>query len=707
MSVVQVRYVRKALEHRFTGLISTDDLPRQLQDDKRHDAFLSRGLAALAVQMEHKRENVEAALAVFDGQDDRGLDAIAVEPRAEHPRITLVQAKWSHRGKAKFDESDAHKLLYGLQLIIDQSYTLFNQRFQPHVPLVEKVFDSRSPRINLVLALLRTEPINSDVRKILSDGIKVYNDVDRNMVDIKVLDLRDFHRETLGDAAAPKINTRVRLEGFGMEDMPYKAMYGIMTAPDVATLYGENRRGLFARNIRDALDLSDVNQKIRNTLLERPQDFWYFSNGITMLCDTVEPVGVPVRGGVGEFEVTGLSVVNGAQTVSAIHTAYELDPEKTAPGRVLVRLISLSKCPPGFGEEVTTTTNTQNPIEERDFKALDPAQAKLRDEFTLALRKTYVIKRGEQAPTPEHGCTITEAAEALAAVHQNAVLAARAKQDRDKLWGDDTYLELFGTAPNVFRVWRSVELLRTVRNQLSRLRDGLVGRAAAAATYGDLLITHAVYRQLDTQAIEDPDTNWEAQLARVPALVHDALGWALSAIDREFGPTSHVYAAVHNTERIQRVARAAVRGMTAGMAAPELAPQYQAAEEPEPSGRQVGAVKTIVAAKRIPDGTVLEFRPVSRPERREMAEWLAEDPNRSLAVWRNSAKDQLQWQADHQWYSPSGLVRKMRQLASGKNQAAQGTKHWHVPDEGPLVEIAAKLRLDQDLEVGEQPADQA
>jgi hypothetical protein len=148
--------------------------------------------------------------------------------------------------------------------------------------------------------------------------------------------------------------------------------------------------------------------------------------------------------------------------------------------------------------------------------------------------------------------------------------------------------------------------------------------------------------------------------------------------------------------------------MATGTEAPELAPQYQAVEEPEQSGRrQVDAVKTIVAAKRISDGTVLEFRPVSRPERREMAEWLSEDPNRSLAVWRNSGKDQLQWQADHQWYSPSGLVRKMRRLASGKNQAAQGTKHWHVPDEGPLAEIAAKLRLDQGLEVGEQPADQS
>ncbi|WP_181383331.1 hypothetical protein [Streptomyces sp. NWU339] len=50
-------------------------------------------------------------------------------------------------------------------------------------------------------------------------------------------------------------------------------------------------------------------------------------------------------------------------------------------------------------------------------------------------------------------------------------------------------------------MWRSAQLLRAVRDRLTELREGL--RAEASASYGDLLITHVVYRQLDTSTVQD------------------------------------------------------------------------------------------------------------------------------------------------------------------------------------------------------------
>jgi len=699
MSVVQVRYVRKAIEQRFGDLIDMSD-QQHVADEKRHQVLLSRGLAALAAQIEHPCSDLAAAQTVFDGQDDRGLDAVVVDVRPAQPRICLVQAKWSDNAKAGFGENEVHKMIRGLDLILDLQFSKFNRRFQLHVPVLESALECGTPKITLALALMRTEPLATDVRDLLEDKIAQFNRVD-DMVDYKVLDLRDFHRAIVGDAAAPKIDTRVRLEGFGQETSPYKALYGTMTVPDIADLYGEHRRGLFARNIRDSLDLTDVNVKIRSTLLHQPEHLWYFSNGITMLCDSVKPVRKAVPGGVGEFQVAGASVVNGAQTVDAIYRAYTINPGATQHGRVMVRLISLEDCPTGFGDQVTTSTNTQNPIEDRDFKSLDPAQIELRDDFAVELSLTYVIKRGEPLPDREHGCSITEAAEALAATHTNAEYAALAKRDLSALWQDETYREIFGSAPNVYRVWRCVLLRRAVRESLDELREGLLSRAAAMAGYGDLLVTHVVFRKLDTEGIENPDTDWDAQIARLPSLVEDALAWSLQAIDAEYGPSSHIIAAVRNTERIQRVARTAIRGMIAGHPAPELSADYQASAV-ERRGRQVDAVRTLVAAGRIPDGTVLEFRPVTRPERREMTDWLAEQPARGLAVWRNSTKDQLQWQADTQWYSPSGLVRKMRLMASGKDTSVQGTLHWHVPNEGSLRDLAENMRAEQDLLVGDE-----
>lgn len=696
MSKVQVRRVEEAIDERFADLIDLSDQKR-LNEEKLRDAFLSRGLAALAVTTEHEFSDNDAALTVIDGQDDQGLDAIAVGPRSAQTRITLVQSKWNHQGKAKFTEDDARAMLYGLDLIVSKHFEPFNTRFDEHVQeRLEEALDSGMPQITLVLALLRTEPLSAGVAKVLERGIAEYNQVVPDMVNYKIVDLRDAYREIAGFGPTQQINARLRLESLGHEAVPYKAYFGTMEVPGLADLFGTHKGALFAKNIRHALDVSDVNVKIRNTLMETPEHFWYFSNGITILCDRIDPVGILKPGRSAEFDVAGLSVINGAQTVSAIHKAFARDPETVAGGRVLVRLISLENCPPGFGELVTKTTNTQNTIEERDFKSLDGVQAVLREDFALDLSLSYVIRRGEPEPDPNKGCTITEAAEALAATHSNAQFAAYAKRDLAELWKDDAYRELFGSKPSAYRIWRCALLVRAVRERLAERREDLQWRAAAMAAYGDLLITHIVFRCLQTRAIADPDTDWEAELGKVPGLVDDALIWALKAVDREYGPKSQVFAAVRNPERISRIARLAIKGLISDEPAPTLEAEYQVAGA-ERKGRRANAASTLAKAGRIPDGTVLRFHPISGPEQAEMTEWIEADPKRSLAVWRNSSTKQLQWQVDMQWYSASTLVKKMRRMASGRDQAAQGSRYWSVPGEGTLDELAERVRAEQGL----------
>ena len=62
-------------------------------------AFLSRAVAALAVKMETACSDEDAARAVIDCETDRGIDAVAVEQRGERHHLTLVQAKWSDKGR--------------------------------------------------------------------------------------------------------------------------------------------------------------------------------------------------------------------------------------------------------------------------------------------------------------------------------------------------------------------------------------------------------------------------------------------------------------------------------------------------------------------------------------------------------------------------------------------------------------------------------
>ncbi|MFJ3953472.1 AIPR family protein [Streptomyces libani] len=599
------------------------------------------------------------------------------------------------------------RLFRGLDFLLNLEFSRFNNRIERHVDALEKALDTGSPKVTLILALVTGTELHPDIQSLLNHEVGKRNWAEE-MIDYKVVDLRGLYREILGEHADRSITLEVSLDGVGKETYPYTAYYGTASAAEIAEWYEVHERQLFTRNIRDVLDVSDVNNRIRATLLEQPEHFWYFSNGITLLCDRVRKKGkgafVPGTGA--GFVLEGASVVNGAQTVSAMHRAMQRNPVSTALGRVLVRIISLEDCPHGFGDQVTVSTNTQNPIEERDFKSRDPIQIGLRDDFALSLGRTYVIKRGEPDPDPGSGCSMTEAAVALAATHRSAELGALTKRDEAQLWDKENYRELFGKSPGgplgAHRVWRCVELLRTVRVTLDHQRNNLFGRAASAAGHGDLLITHVVFRLLDTEGIDEENTDWAAQLSRVPELVVRALGWLVVTVDIRYGRKSHILTTSHTPERARLVARHILERMTSGDPAPDNA-DYRV---DEPSNgrrtRSTSAVNVLVRARRIPDGPVLEFRPVTRMDRQHLPPWIATVPDRGRAVWRNDTARPLVWEADGEAYAASPLVRRMRGEAMDNHQQVQGTLYWHIPGEGSLYDIAKELRAEDEL-AAEEP----
>ncbi|MEJ8649656.1 hypothetical protein WKI65_16570 [Streptomyces sp. MS1.AVA.3] len=257
---------------------------------------------------------------------------------------------------------------------------------------------------------------------------------------------------------------------------------------------------------------------------------------------------------------------------------------------------------------------------------------------------------------------MTEAAVALAAAHRSAELGALTKRDETQFWEKENYRELFGKSPGgplgAHRVWRCVELLRTVRVTLDHQRHHLFGRAASAAGHGDLLITHAVFRLLDTEGIDEEHTDWAAQLSRVPELVVRALGWLAVTVDSRYGRKSHILTTSHPPERARLVARHVLERMTSGDPAPDNT-DYQV-DEPSNGGRtrSTSAVNVLVRARRIPDGTVLEFRPVTRMDRQHLPPWIATAPDRGRAVWRNDTARPLVWEAQAPGVSPAAPPRR-------------------------------------------------
>jgi AIPR protein len=565
MTALRVRHVADALKAKFEGLIDLSDVSNA-PEDQQEAAFKTRALAAQAVQRIARLDPMTASKSVTDGTGDNGIDAVFV---TEEDAVVLVQSKWDSNGTGGIGLGDTRNFIAGLKDLTNEQFDRFNQKLVAHIPDLQAALANPDVTLIMVVATTGTTDFSEDVARAFSDMEDELNDP-LPLVRIEKLGLVDFHNAITADAEGARVDLEVRIENWGLVTEPYEAYYGAVSAADVASWYDTHADRLFEQNLRKPLGNTQVNQGLGRTLQEAEQHFWYFNNGITALCASIKklPRGASSRTS-GDYQLNGVSIVNGAQTVAAIARAAQLaDAENPLEAKVWVRFISLEGCPPEFASSVTEATNTQNTVERSDFVALDPEQARLRTELLLSVRKTYSIKRGEEQPPPEHGCTVAEATVALACAESDPSLAVIAKSAVGRLWESTQrapYKTLFNPTTSAFRLWRSVQTMREVDRQLDTRRASLEGRDRAVAVQGNRIALHLVFRELNTSQIDDPETDWDAQLALVSAKTDEVLDLLIKHVEDEYSG-NYITSLFKNASRCERLVDLAVSDL-AGAAA--------------------------------------------------------------------------------------------------------------------------------------------
>ncbi|KAF4410970.1 AIPR family protein [Streptomyces lycii] len=699
----QVRHVRPALLKDYAGLIYEDDL-KGYDRIGRENRFLSRALAASAVRLVTGCDHETAGRAVIDGEDDQGIDGVAVGENSRD--VWLVQAKWSDSGKAKIDKGEALKFVDGLRLIDQRDFERFNERLTPHVAQLDAAMGDPRLRITLVVALMGARDLSDAVTEVLERACTEMNTLGP-VLSYRVVTAADVHQQLRQDLAPDPVNVTATMSGWIRRGTPFEAWQGTVAVRDVAAWYAAYGDALYEDNVRNSLGLTRINSGIKETLLTEPENFWYFNNGITVLCDAIEPQwpgrrmpNEPVR-----LALDGVSVVNGAQTVTAIHEAMAQHPDQAENADVTVRAISLGTERPVYAKRVTETTNTQNDVSQRDFIALEPAQAEIREDFLLSLGKTYVYKRGEPDPAPEAGCSVVHAATALACAHRSPELAVRASEDTDLLWergSSGAYPRLFGEVPTALRIWRSVEIRRGVGAALEVERRRLHGRAADIARRGDLLVTHLVFRHLGLEEeLDEPDLHWQPTLDRLAELTATALSWLIHHVDAEYGRNSFLSNTFTDETRCKHLSKLVLEDMDRGGTVPVLPVDYRPPAKHKRKQRRPNAVPTLVSAGRLADGTPLVFQPKSSTETAAVRAWLDEDARRGRATWVNDRVKCLLWTYDGNAYSASGLVTKIWELAGYEKSpvAVQGPSRWTSDGVNTLWDLALQV-LDDKNEQG-------
>ncbi len=210
-------------------------------------------------------------------------------------------------------------------------------------------------------------------------------------------------------------------------------------------MYSKVGRRLFAKNIRGWLGSNThINKSIEETIKKEPYNFWYFNNGITIVCDDAKR---ETQGGQDAIIIDGAQIINGQQTT---RTLCESDSKDT---NVLVKIIKIPRDFESNGDydvlvnSIVRSTNWQNYILPSDLVSNDYIQVLLEKEFRKQgyqyIRKN--MSKSEARTMYGHGfhqIDKRELAQAVAACLFDPLIV---RKGRERLFEDPYYKSIYGS----------------------------------------------------------------------------------------------------------------------------------------------------------------------------------------------------------------------------------------------------------------------
>ena len=144
----------------------------------------------------------------------------------------------------------------------------------------------------------------------------------------------------------------------------------------LANLYRKYRDELFDENIRLYQGKGKAsNKKIEKTILENPENFFIYNNGISAICKRFE------LGYNNKIDVTDIQVINGAQTICTLYEALKKGKEdQLRKVRVLFRLTQTSD--QSLMRQITEANNSQEKVLPADFRSNDEIQLWLNERLS-------------------------------------------------------------------------------------------------------------------------------------------------------------------------------------------------------------------------------------------------------------------------------------------------------------------------------------
>ena len=487
MPALQPEYMemlKRVLEERF---VKSRFLPNLFDTTKKTEDLykknLSRAFSAFVLQKLCDLSIQKAALAVVDDFNDKGIDAIYYHESSE--TLYLLQTKLKKSEQFKQDEAQA--FCEGVRLLINQEFEKFNDIVRNRKIEIESALD-RCNYIQLVIPYTG-DGVSTSAQVVLNSFLNDQNlDEERLVKEVLYYTPENIKKDLLEEQAFKKINVDIFLQKCRFITFPKKTYYGIIALSDLVRLHQTYGKGLYERNIRYFLgSKSSVNMSIKNSLEKDPENFFYLNNGITAICDLIEPKVTSNQDK--KLKVRNLSIINGAQTVASSAEFIAENPNcNIEEAKVMFTLIH-APSESYFGNEITKARNHQNPVQMANFASLDETQERLRQEISC-LGYGYYYRPEANISSGERSLTLQDAIHALSVLENDPRFIAYLKSDYSKLSNPSSsfYKQIFHDHLTGTYVINAVLFYREVRKLLIE-----ADRQSSARSLERMLYRHGIF----------------------------------------------------------------------------------------------------------------------------------------------------------------------------------------------------------------------
>lgn len=342
---------------------------------------------------------------IIDGDDDNSCDLIFSNKENDEEVFYIVQAKWF--AKSNCVESNGITNIYkscltdfSMMIQHQKAESPKNKKFNAMYKKLQNHVDNNG-RVRFLLVALcvtdkdfRIEELNEYIHSPLVDT-QIFDliSMKNTYIDCKMRGyVTDNPLENI-DPINGKITISIRKNG-DLEVKPDNTYIFLLGADHIYELYEAFGTRLFLKNVRNPLTVI-ANQRMEDSASSEPDNFFGFNNGITAITKKVYPY---YKNTSKKISVSGIQIINGAQTVKSIAEAYKKANKlkrKEMAEKLIISMKMIVVDDPKLEQDIIQYTNTQTPIEPRDYHSNDLIQRKIYYDLLRYTDIIYERKRGE------------------------------------------------------------------------------------------------------------------------------------------------------------------------------------------------------------------------------------------------------------------------------------------------------------------------